>query len=116
MALENVTKFDELLRSDDELQAKIKVAAEAYEGDKADERAVFDAIIAPAAAEAGLAFTFDEAQEAKENGMEISDDELDAVAGGYGCLVLGGGQTGHCWGLEVGAGACDTIGIGIMVW
>jgi iron complex transport system substrate-binding protein len=60
--MSNVMKFEELLRSSEELQAKLRSATEAFAGDKTDEQAVFEAIIAPLAEEAGLPFTYDEAK------------------------------------------------------
>ena len=38
MSVENVGKFEELLRSDEGLQAKLREATEAYQGDRADGR------------------------------------------------------------------------------
>ena len=93
--MSNVEKFEELLRSDEALQEKLRAAIDVYEGDKSDERAVFDAVIAPLAAEAGLPLSHDEwkslAELARE-GVELSDEELEAVAGGgwvANCSVVG---------------------------
>ena len=117
----NREKFEDLLRSDEGLQAKLRAATEAFEGDTADERAVFDALIAPLAAEAGLPFTFEEATEPATTGRELSDAELDAVAGGYNaCVVIGGGEEledpGACIDKFFGAGACKYIGVGFIHW
>ena len=49
MSVENVGKFEELLRSDEGLQAKLREATEAYQGDRADGRAIFEAVLAPLA-------------------------------------------------------------------
>ena len=80
--MSNAKKFEELLRSDEALQAKLR---DAFDGDKADERAVFDAVVVPLAAEAGLPFSSDERKSLAElarEGAELSDEELEAVAGG----------------------------------
>ena len=91
MANENVRAFEEMMRTDAELQARLQEAAGAFEGDKADERALFDATIGKVAAEAGMPFSLDEALEELASGCPLSDDELDAVAGGTGyCIFLGG--------------------------
>lgn len=119
--MSNVERFEELLRSDEELQAKLRAATEAYEGDKADERALFDAVVVPLAAEAGLPFTYDEARE-----VALDDSNLETVVGGtdsnYGepdgrCIILGIGFGGDsCANERFGAGGCVGIGIGIMAW
>ena len=81
---ENATKFKELLIEDPYLKDDLRRAASRYEGDRDDDRAVFDAIIAPVAQAANMPFTYDEALEAMRESRELNDDELDAVAGGIG--------------------------------
>ena len=82
MSLENVGKFEDLLRTDEALQAKLCEAREAFGAEGADERAIFETLIAPLAAEAGLPFTFEEGKGFVVEGTELSDEELDAVSGG----------------------------------
>ncbi|MCR5650698.1 MAG: hypothetical protein K6F86_05895 [Lachnospiraceae bacterium] len=84
MAKDNVTKFEERFMKDELLQEKLQHAAMAFEGDRTDERAVFEAIIFPIAKAEGLEFTFDEAQEAKKAASEgeIDISEMRTVAGG----------------------------------
>ncbi|MCR4907465.1 MAG: Nif11-like leader peptide family natural product precursor [Lachnospiraceae bacterium] len=84
MSKENVMKFDEKVMKDEELQKKLEAAAKAYEGDRTDEKAVFEAVIIPIAREAGLEFSFEEADEVRkmaENG-ELELSEMQEVAGG----------------------------------
>ena len=92
MSVENVKLFDEKVMKDKELQEKIETAAKAYEGDKTDERAIFNAVIAPFAKEAGLEFTFEEGAEAKKAAEgEVDLAEMKAVAGGNVCREVNGG-------------------------
>ena len=122
MAKENIVKFEEKARNDEQLQKKIEEATKAFDGDKTDERTVFEAIIEPIAKEEGLEFTYDEVVELKEAAEkgEIDMEEMEAVSGGKlgvstkdadaGCIALGLG-----FGAGVGAAgfaACYTFGIG----
>lgn len=102
MAQENVMKFEKLLQSDKALQDRLNDATSAYAGDKADARAVFDAVIAPLAAEAGMPFTYDEATAAADYAKELDEAELEAFAGG-GVSFSGG----------VGVGVCQEVGGGV---
>lgn len=112
--MSNLEKFEELLRSDEALQAKLRDATEAFEGDKSDERAFFDTVVAPLAAEVGLPFTYDDAKELAREGAELSDDALDAVAGGV-CFILGAGEgSGACMGGWMGATGCYGVGVGFF--
>ena len=108
----NVEKFEELLRSDEELQAKIKEAFEAYEGDKDDAQAVHEAVIAPLAEEAGLPFTYEEASEYASKGVELTEEEADEMAGGTWCFIVGGGtDSGYCGIDEAGVDYCMGAGV-----
>ena len=93
MANENVGKFEELLKGSEELQAKLKELAAEFEGDKTDAKAIFNATIGKLAEEAGLPFTFDEGAAYVGEDRNLSDEELDAVAGGgdsWGvCYIVG---------------------------
>lgn len=82
MSLENVVRFEDLLRTDEALQAKLREAKEAFDAEGADERAIFDALIAPLAAEVGLPFTYEEGKSFTVDRVELSDEELEAVSGG----------------------------------
>ncbi len=84
MAKENVMKFEEQVMKNEELQKKLESAAKAYKGDQTDEKAVFEAVIIPIAREAGLEFSFEEADEVRkmaESG-ELELKEMQEVAGG----------------------------------
>lgn len=116
MAQENVGRFEELLKSDEALQAKFAELGKAFEGTDADDRALFEGILAPLAAEAGLPFTYEEGVAYASQGKELSDDELDAVAGGFSvCYIIGGGDEpdadSDCKDGRRNIGACAYIGV-----
>lgn len=120
MAAENVAKFAEMLKTDETLMAKLSDAVAAYmdkhPGDTENEQAVFDAVVAPMAAEAGLPITYDEAKSvlADDEDHQLDLDELDAAAGGSGgCLSIGFSTKPQA---ECGKGgfACAYIGIGVV--
>ena len=114
MAQENATKFYELLKSDEALQAKIREATAAYDGAKDDEKAVFEAVIAPLAAEAGLPFTYEEGFAFATAERNLTDEELDAVAGGrHFCYFVGGSSKPEDWDWYDGGtgGACAYVGV-----
>ena len=116
--MSNVQKFEELLRSDEALQAKMRELAAAYDGDEGDERAFFEAVMAPLAKEAGLPFTFEEGTQFVLSGRVLDDAELDAVAGGSGCWLIGGnnGPDPDACSEEVyGANACAYVGVSFYI-
>ncbi len=88
MAKENAKKFMELLSKDEELQKQVKTATENYLGgiEKADGKALFEAVILPIAKEAGYEFSFEDAEELAKVAQddELSEEEVAAAAGGYG--------------------------------
>lgn len=110
MADNNILKFEELMREDEELQARLRAAFDAFAGDKDDEQALFDSTLGMIAAEVGLPFTLEEAHEAMKDGFEISERELEAVAGGVSvCDEIGLPPMPLCWG--VGDPNCPQIGM-----
>ena len=113
MAQENVLKFEQLLQGDEALQAELAKAAEAYAGDKSDERAVFDAVVAPIADQAGLPHTFDDVVAVNDSRV-LDDAELDAVAGGWSvCLTLGvSSDVSATCASNVEGHACAYVGVG----
>ena len=115
MAIENVKAFYEALETDTELQAKINAADAAYTGDVDDKVAAAAAIILPIAKEAGFDFTAEElnAYESKaassDEEFEFSEDELEAVAGGYAiCFFIGFGKSKN----KNSGALCKHIGFG----
>lgn len=80
-------------------------------GDKGDERAVFEAVVAPIAAEVGLPFTFEDVVAASAS-RELDDTELDAVAGGDSfCYIIGGSDDVDIECDSLTGQACAYIGI-----
>ena len=76
-----LNRLEEALRSDEELQKKLKEAckriAESGEAKNDGE------IMVKAAAELGFSITMEDLERAKATSEELSDDELDNVAGGH---------------------------------
>lgn len=99
--MENVKKFFEALANDKALMEKAMALNEKYKEQESDaaamEKFAAEELI-PLAAAAGFPFTVEELKVYKEQSsapQKLSDDELDAVAGGDGsfcaCVVAGGG-------------------------
>lgn len=112
MSQKNVKLFYEELSKNKELQEKITKANEKYTGQKIDEKSI-DLILQnellPIAKEAGFDFTLEELYEfAKKSnqsfGGRLSDDELDAVVGGWGFCPGIGLSDGGCFCFIAGAG------------
>ena len=86
MSVEQAKAFFQKVKEDPELAQKIKDAQAAYKGDTSDKEAAIAAVVIPIAAEAGFNFTAEDVKAAFDKGEgEASEDELDAVAGGYDC-------------------------------
>lgn len=113
MAFENVSKFEKILADNAEIQGKINELAAAFKGDSGDDKALFEATIGMVAAEAGLPFSYEEALGVTPD-AELSDDELDMIAGGSGvCYIIGGStkpETG-CVDTEAIGYACAYVGV-----
>jgi len=83
MSVEQVKAFLAKVKEDSALAQKLKDAQAAYTGDKSDKAAAIAAVVIPVAAEAGFNFTVDDFKAAYYNSEdEVSEDELNAVAGG----------------------------------
>ncbi len=102
MSVENVKKFYEVLSQDESLKQKFVELSQKYQGQPMDEAkamSLMEQEALPIAKQMGYSFTVDdwkaygeEMQQAKM-GLELSDTELAAVAGGgcYSgfCLLIG---------------------------
>lgn len=86
MSKTNVEQFRERVMLDADLREALRDAADAYEGDQLDDRAVFEMVLVPVAKSAGLDLDYDEALFAAQEGKELTDEELDFVAGGAGSI------------------------------
>lgn len=82
MAKESTAKFFEALKSDKELQGKLKSAMEAFGGDKKDKDAVLAEVILPTAKDNGFDVTLDELKAYQPENGELDDEQLEAVSGG----------------------------------
>lgn len=123
MSNTDLIKFQELLNTDAEFQEKLKNAAEQYTGE-ADAEQVFENILLPLGKEYGLSATFEEFKAYLDNNAgglssELSEDELEQVAGGKlnagglgvaMCAVIGFGAGGGAG--SDGGGLCVAVGIG----
>ena len=117
---DGVRKFEELIKTDVQVQDKLKKALENYTGEHTEE-AIFNNVLIPAAAEYGITAAFEDYKEYVEslNNEELSKDELTQVAGGkvnggglgiFRCEIVGFGA-GAGGGTE-GGGACLLLGFG----
>ena len=83
MSVEQVKAFFNKIKEDSALAQELKDAHEDYKGNKSDKTAIFAAVVIPVASSAGFHFTLDDFNALVDNAEgEISEDELDAVAGG----------------------------------
>ena len=119
MAIENGRRFEEKSNGDEALQARLKELSDAFDGDRQDPRAVFEAVVAPLATEVGLPYMYDEAVEYvdQRDDEDLTADEAKAVAGGWvACVIVGFGglEADTCGGNEwTGAAACAGLGVGM---
>ena len=81
---QDIVKFGELLQTDPELRKKVVEAMAEHQGDLSVEDTF--KLLAPLAQEYGFHATLEDFEEyaeaVKKNSSELSDDELDQVAGG----------------------------------
>ena len=84
MALENAKRLMELMTGDEAIQKKITEGVKTFTGEKTDQEAFFNAVLAPIAKEAGCECSYAEfAAYAEESGSgALSDEDVEAVAGG----------------------------------
>ena len=119
MAKENVAKFYEKLAEDAALAEKLNALDKDFaekNGASSDDAAMREkavaAIVIPLAEEVGLPFTLEELKEYEQEQlkeMNLSEDELDQVAGGHPGHhgPSGGGSDG-----STGINACAYLGVG----
>ena len=100
--MENIKKFYDMLESDAALQEKVAQLNEKYEGQEPDKKVIFEELVNLATAE-GYPFSieeleayFQEKEAEVKSRIALSEDELEAVAGGvfhspFRCAP------GHCW-------------------
>ena len=116
---EGIKKFEELARTDAAFREKLKAAMEKYSGEES-EKAVFENVLVPLAAEYGISATYDEFRAYLEgiSDQEMSSDEVKQVAGGVtkggganACFIVGLGG-GAVYSDENGGTVCLGVGIG----
>ena len=125
MSVENAKKFYEALSQDESLKQKFVELSQKYQGqpmDEANMKLITEEKVLPLAAQMGYSFSMDDLkaygedmQQAKMN-CELSDEELQAVAGGFiACFIIGAGnQGGACVGFGVDSqGQPTCIGLGV---
>lgn len=87
MSMADVKKFIKAVDTDRELQKKMKLAGETYEGDPEDIDRIITENVLPFARELGLTFTVQEYKEfldEKGPSGKLDDDDLERVVGGQG--------------------------------
>ena len=91
MELNKIQRFQRMVQSDEGLRERLRRAARKCEGMHLGDRAIFETVVARVARDAGIEISYEEAEAemlAAEalDGRELSDDELEAVAGGVGTV------------------------------
>ncbi|MDO4537846.1 MAG: hypothetical protein Q4B54_06750 [Coriobacteriales bacterium] len=87
MTKNNAEHFMEMLRTNEAARRALGRLAEGFAGDKADDRAVYEQILSPVAKQYGVDLSYEEAQNLEAGAHQLSDEELDAVAGGTGMTM-----------------------------
>ena len=83
---DKMEEFKQMLDGNDELRQRMNEAAAAFNGDISDNRAVFEGIIVPVSKEAGIVLDYDKVLAETKNDALLTDEELEAVAGGAGAI------------------------------
>ena len=115
-----IKEFEELMKTDEQFQEKLKTAMKNYTGEQTEE-AIFNNVLIPVAAEYGITATFEECKEYAESfsSEELGEDEMRQIAGGkiegvgagyVTCRVVGLG--GGINGTSEGGGICVILGGG----
>jgi predicted ribosomally synthesized peptide with nif11-like leader len=97
MAQETVKTFFKQVEADQNLNDQYKSLVKGMAAANADEAAAMQQVVA-FAAQQGFAFTAEDVQlaAAEMQGDELTDEELDAVAGGWGLMFVHKGYGGIC--------------------
>ena len=99
------------------LRDKVKSGLDGYSGDKNDEKAVLEAVLAPVAKEAGFDFTYEDMAKlaASSGDDELSEEELTAAVGGWAfCIGIGFGKgITTVEDTDKGYVMCSVIGYGV---
>ena len=117
---EGIKKFAELLNTDEAFRAKLKAAADHYDGEKTEE-AIFNNVLVPVAAEYDISVPYEEYREfiSQAADQPLNDKEVLQVAGGK--FDAGGLGTSVCYVIGTGigggvgknsGGACLVLGAG----
>ena len=72
---EGIKKFEELLRTDESFQTKLKAAVESYAGENTEE-AVFNGVLLPVAKEYGISVSYEELHDYISN-LAQTDETMD---------------------------------------
>lgn len=87
MAMTDVKEFIEAVDADQELQHKMRLAGERYQGDPEDIDRIIKENVLPFARELGLHFTEEEYMQfldGDKSSAKLDEDDLDMVVGGQG--------------------------------
>ena len=117
---EGIRKFAELLNTDKDFQAKLKAAAESYDGEKTEE-AIFSNVLVPVAAEYGISVPYEDYHEfiSKSEDQPLNENEVLQIAGGKPeagglgatvCVAIGAGIGGAAG--KKSGGFCVVVGAG----
>ncbi len=112
MAKADLIRFAQLLNTDAGFQEKLRKAAENYNGEK-DEKSVFENVLLPLGKEHGLSASYEEfssfMKSLNSSEAELSDDELEQVAGGK--MKVNGAGAGYIECASIGFGFGGGIGM-----
>jgi len=98
----DITRFEELLKTDEKLRNRLKEALCSYDGDQTEEE-VFNSVLAPIAAEYDIFATFDEFKTYIDgiSNQELNAAEISQITGGKRYKGVGGSL---CYAVGVGIG------------
>ena len=120
--ISDIQKFWEMMQTDKQVQEKLRAASEAYTGEQTEE-AIFEGVLVPVAKEYGISATFEEYKafldqlfkSQSQGKSQLSEQELEQVAGGSGKETNYGVGAVACYGFGVGLGNPTGLCVGIGV-